>query len=116
MGGITIAQNPDGAKYDGMPRSAIESGVISHIMSIAEIAQYLSSIEVANNAVDALLHDDLRVQQIIELLNERLQRDFTGYKVRRWFDAYSDVSGAVQSVGLNEYLAFLTSSDSEAEL
>ena len=45
MGGITIAQNPDGAKYDGMPRSAIESGVISHIMSIAEIAQYLSSIE-----------------------------------------------------------------------
>ncbi len=116
MGGITIAQNPDGAKYDGMPRSAIESGVISHIMSIAEIAQYLSSIEVANNAVDALLHDDLRVQQIIELLNERLQRDFTGYKSATLIRRIQRRISAVQSVGLNEYLAFLTSSDSEAEL
>ena len=60
--------------------------------------------------------DDLRVQQIIELLNERLQRDFTGYKSATLIRRIQRRISAVQSVGLNEYLAFLTSSDSEAEL
>lgn len=115
-GGITIAQNPDGAKYDGMPRSAIESGVISHIMSITEIAQYLSNIDSANSAVDQLLHDEALIQKIISLLHERLQLDFTGYKSATLIRRIQRRISAVQSVGLTEYLAFLTSSDSEAEL
>jgi two-component system CheB/CheR fusion protein len=44
VGGITIAQNPETAKYDGMPRTAIASGFIDLVLSPAEIAAELVSI------------------------------------------------------------------------
>ncbi len=43
-GGITFAQEPTSAKYDGMPRSAIDSGCVDFIMPPAEIAQELHEI------------------------------------------------------------------------
>ena len=44
VGGITIAQNPPTAKYDGMPRAAIASGCVDLVLSPAEIAAELVSI------------------------------------------------------------------------
>jgi two-component system CheB/CheR fusion protein len=41
MGGITIAQRPDTAKYDGMPRAAIASGFVDLVLSPEEIASEL---------------------------------------------------------------------------
>ena len=37
-GGFTLAQRPDSAKYDGMPRAAIEAGVVDHVLTPEEIA------------------------------------------------------------------------------
>jgi two-component system CheB/CheR fusion protein len=44
-GGITFAQDPATAKYDGMPRSAIDSGCVDLILSPKEIAQELQRIQ-----------------------------------------------------------------------
>jgi len=44
MGGITIAQRPETAKYDGMPRAAIGSGAVDLVLSPAEIAAELVRI------------------------------------------------------------------------
>ena len=44
VGGITIAQSPETAKYDGMPRAAIASGFIDLVLSPQEIAKELTSI------------------------------------------------------------------------
>jgi two-component system, chemotaxis family, CheB/CheR fusion protein len=43
-GGITIAQTPESAKYDGMPRSAIATGMVDLVLSPAEIAAALVAI------------------------------------------------------------------------
>jgi two-component system, chemotaxis family, CheB/CheR fusion protein len=43
-GGITFAQDPATAKYDGMPRSAIDSGCVDFILPPKEIAQELHRI------------------------------------------------------------------------
>jgi two-component system CheB/CheR fusion protein len=43
-GGITIAQTPDSARYDGMPRSAIATGMIDLVLSPKEIADHISHI------------------------------------------------------------------------
>ena len=43
-GGFTFAQKPDTAKYDGMPRSAIEAGVVDHILTPEEIASRLPQL------------------------------------------------------------------------
>ncbi|MBN2896445.1 MAG: hypothetical protein JXK05_11225 [Campylobacterales bacterium] len=43
-GGITIAQDPKSAKYDGMPNAAIRTGNVDIILPPAEIAQEISDI------------------------------------------------------------------------
>ncbi len=44
-GGITFAQDPATAKYDGMPRSAIDSGCADFILAPKEIAKELRRIQ-----------------------------------------------------------------------
>ena len=43
-GGITFAQDPESAKFDGMPRSAIASGCMDFILSPENIAKELARI------------------------------------------------------------------------
>lgn len=44
-GGITFAQDPATAKYDGMPRSAIDSGCVDFVLSPGEIAKEIQRIQ-----------------------------------------------------------------------
>jgi two-component system CheB/CheR fusion protein len=44
VGGITIAQKPETAKYDGMPRAAIATGLVDLVVSPSEIAAELVRI------------------------------------------------------------------------
>jgi two-component system CheB/CheR fusion protein len=39
--GITLAQSPTSAKFEGMPLSAVESGVVDFVLPIAQLAQEL---------------------------------------------------------------------------
>jgi two-component system, chemotaxis family, CheB/CheR fusion protein len=43
-GGISFAQDPVTAKYDGMPRSAVDSGCVDFVLTSKEIAQELHRI------------------------------------------------------------------------
>lgn len=44
-GGITFAQEPASAKYDGMPRSAIDSGCVDFVLAPKDIAKELGRIK-----------------------------------------------------------------------
>ncbi len=44
-GGLTFVQDPESAKYDGMPRSALESGAVDHCLLPEAIAEELTLIE-----------------------------------------------------------------------
>jgi two-component system, chemotaxis family, CheB/CheR fusion protein len=43
-GGITIAQAPDTARHDGMPRAAIATGMVDLVLSPAEIGEQLAHV------------------------------------------------------------------------
>jgi two-component system CheB/CheR fusion protein len=45
VGGITIAQTPRTAKYDGMPRAAISTGMVDLVLAPQEIAEQLSHLQ-----------------------------------------------------------------------
>jgi len=77
-GGITIAQCPKGAKYSGMPLSAIDAGVADFVLPPKEIADKLmvipSTMEKDNLVPPSIL------EQILRTLKEEAQADFSGYK------------------------------------
>lgn len=87
-GGLTFAQLPDSAKFDGMPQNAINAGVADFILTPADIAKEL--IRLASHPyVLTPTHDKMGVeldhsnealQRIFALLRAHTNVDFTNYK------------------------------------
>src|ERR1700722_2674901 len=84
--GITFAQEPSSAKYDGMPASAIASGCVDFILAPAQIAKEIARIRQHPYIADAgspdgiHVSDDSEMESIFRLLRRSTTVDFTGYK------------------------------------
>lgn len=83
-GGATFAQNPDSAKYAGMPRAAIETVSVDFVQSpngiaheISHYVQLAPKIRVASHIADT---DAKRYEQLIKRVYEHTKVDFSGYK------------------------------------
>lgn len=99
QGGITLAQLPEDAEYDSMPRAAIETGMVDIVLAVAEMPQRL--VELARNI--KALHEDaaagrsalpvnaqqpqppskaneLALREILNELRVRTGHDFRHYK------------------------------------
>lgn len=87
-GGITIAQEPESARYDGMPRSAIATGMVDLVLSPARIAEELTRIArhpfVRQSPAAEAEYDghgfDAHLDRIFALLRNATGVDFTHYK------------------------------------
>ena len=87
-GGITFAQDPTTAKYDGMPRSAVAAGVVDFVLSPSEIAHELVKIgkhpyvkPLRDHEADALLSEpEDALSKVFVLLRRANAVDFTYYK------------------------------------
>jgi len=83
-GGLVIAQDPDEAEYDGMPRNAIAAGAVDLILPLAKIPEALARFAghryVKAAASDAALPAGEGTAQIIELLRKKTVHDFALYK------------------------------------
>ncbi len=86
MGGMAIVQEPDQAKYDGMPRSALETGLVDHTLKVEEIPRELLNYVKHPYLKVAEKHETeggpfiVYVEKILLLLRTVTGRDFTQYK------------------------------------
>ena len=87
QGGLTFAQDPASAAYDGMPQHAIDAGIVDFIIAPEKISQKLielrQSFTIAYSdgtvsAKDKINEDGFR--QILALLRVRVGVDFSFYK------------------------------------
>jgi two-component system, chemotaxis family, CheB/CheR fusion protein len=84
-GGITVVQDPQSAKFDGMPNSAIASGNADIIcppeVMMEEINTYVNEPRIARRVLDSFTEEDEEIlQQIFALLIEHTTFDFSMYK------------------------------------
>ncbi len=82
--GITFAQEPATAKYSGMPRSAVDAGVVDYCLPIPALAQELVRISqhpyvIAPESAPST-HDVTTLQQIIGTVRAATRVDFGEYK------------------------------------
>ncbi|MFA5956825.1 chemotaxis protein CheB [Hyphomicrobium sp.] len=122
-GGLVIAQNPDEAGYDGMPRNAILTSMVDFILPVAEIADVLTShakqISIARAKAGAA--SDLEpdwLSEIIDLLRAKTDHDFTLYKrgtLQRRIERRMAMS-SMESRGMKKYLEVLRGDTNELEL
>jgi two-component system CheB/CheR fusion protein len=88
-GGLTFAQD-DSAKFQNMPKSAVNEGVIDYILSPEEIAEELVSISKHADSFQLALEDqngdhisnaDEDLLTIVQALKKAIGVDFTHYKM-----------------------------------
>ncbi|WP_424928109.1 chemotaxis protein CheB [Amaricoccus tamworthensis] len=82
-GGITIAQDGETAKYDGMPTSAIQSGCVDLILSPQAIGTHLQKILTSPRDFDEFRKDNLEQSpnsDLLQILLARTRVDFRDYK------------------------------------
>lgn len=82
-GGAVLVQRPDTAKFDGMPRSAIDSGVVDSLGSPAELPQLLLRAlrqGGPDTSPDSAGEGSPRMRSILALLRREHGLDFSNYK------------------------------------
>lgn len=125
LGGVTFAQSPDDAKFDGMPNSAIATGKVDIVLPVAEIPQRL--LELRDNArvihLGAAEREDHQeageaplphrpdseraLQEIMVMLRTRTSHDFRRYKratVLRRLERRLQVNGIQDLPAYREFL------------
>jgi len=118
-GGITFAQEPSSAKFDGMPRSAIAAGVADFVMAPDQIAKRLVRIarhlHLAPNSPedDAAQEEEFALNRIFQLLRSVTGNDFMHYKhttIRRRVHRRMVLHA---NEALDDYVAYLQESPTE---
>lgn len=80
-GGFVITQEPTEAEYDGMPLSAIATGRVDAVLTLAEIPRAILNRQIRfEGKQDHPLQAQDRLAEIVELLRSRTPHDFTLYK------------------------------------
>jgi chemotaxis methyl-accepting protein methylase/signal transduction histidine kinase len=85
QGGIVLVQTPETAQYDGMPRSAMATGLVGHVLPIAKMPRVLLSY-----ARHAYVRGTGRaprvgktidpIAKILQILQSGQRQSFAGYK------------------------------------
>lgn len=119
-GGFVIAQQPESAKYDSMPRAAIGTGMVDIVLPAADIGVQLSSIVEHLRESDAA-HDadepepDEPFRAIVGLLKRRTRVDFELYKPNTLRRRIQRRINANRLGGMPQYLELLHTSDAEVK-
>jgi two-component system, chemotaxis family, CheB/CheR fusion protein len=112
--GITFAQEPTSAKYDGMPVSAIASGCVDFVMPPEGIAREIARIRRHPYIADGHKHeptqlggDEGDLDLIFRLLRRKTRVDFSGYKSPTIARRIQRRMALQKIEKLNDYAAFL---------
>jgi len=85
FGGLVIVQDPESAKFNGMPNSAIQSGCVDAILTPElipdEIIAYLKQGTLQNSFLKKVTEkDEKALLEILSLIEKHTPLDFTNYK------------------------------------
>ena len=120
-GGLTLAQDPAGAKADSMPSSAIKAGVVDIVAPAEEvverIAAYLRHAPPGHKA-DALpgVGEQSDLERIIVLLRSRTGNDLSLYKPSTLYRRIERRIALLQISGIASYVAYLRDNPQELDL
>ncbi len=119
-GGMVMAQNPESAEYDGMPRSAISTGLVDYVLPPAEMPAHLTAFVAHSSGSQRLstvktVERDDPLKRVLALLRTRTGHDFSQYKqttIRRRIERRMAVQQLRQ---LDEYVEALEAEPAEVE-
>jgi two-component system CheB/CheR fusion protein len=117
-GGMVMAQSPESAKFDGMPRAAIDTGLVDVVLPPEEMPSRLVGFlrrpfTTPADRSSLLLPDEDGLTRIFSLLREQSKLDFTFYKPSTVLRRIERRVSVCQCADLREYVRLMESKPSE---
>ncbi|TAF63382.1 MAG: PAS domain S-box protein [Cytophagales bacterium] len=118
QGGHALIQNPDTAKYDGMPIASLQTGLIDYSLPPAKIGQKITEIilqDAQQEEQPINIEEDALLQQIFALLNQRFGIDFGHYKTNTIIRRLDKAIKRLKIKSLEEYLHYIEKTPQELQ-
>ena len=117
-GGLVIAQSPDSAEHDGMPRSAIATGVVDLVLPPSAMMPQLAALTrralpASRPATTATGDDDDALLSLFVLLRAQTSHDFSQYKRNTILRRVERRMAVHQIARLDEYARYCQQSPAE---
>jgi len=118
--GITIAQDPSSAKYDGMPRSAINSNVVDYVLPVEKMPEkiiafekrlFIKILEKDETEEDVLGH----YENICAIIKLHTGHDFSFYKKNTIYRRVERRMSLQQIEKISDYVSYLSQNTSEVD-
>ncbi len=122
VGGVALVQSPETAQFTSMPTNAIPSGLVDEVLSPKDLAKTvfelirLSENFPTSSLEDSNLIDSTQLQQILEMLAENEDIDFSHYKVGTLSRRIHHRCALTRQDTLDDYIQFLAGSEEEQKL
>lgn len=121
-GGVVMVQDESTAKFDGMPRSAISTGMVDYILPPEKMPEQLVNyamhpfVSKMQREDKALKEDEDTMTKILALLRTRVGTDFTFYKPNTIIRRIEKRISVNQIDSIENYLSFINRSPNEAKI
>lgn len=117
---LVIAQSPKEAQYDGMPQSAIKTGVVDYVASVSEIPEIIENYigsAFTNTEENRLSFEGSKgnFTKILKLIQKRSGHDFSSYKKATIVRRIERRIALNKLSDLDEYLEFLQGNPEEQD-
>lgn len=121
-GGMVMVQSPETAKFEGMPRSAVDTGLADYILPIEQMPEELLTFFENNEKLGDFINEKVfytseeTLIQVLNHLKKVTNFDFLDYKRPTLLRRISRRMSVTKSSSLKEYLDFLKSNPEEAQI
>ncbi|MDB9524923.1 chemotaxis protein CheB [Oscillatoria sp. CS-180] len=121
-GGVALVQSPETAQFGSMPVNAISSGFVDKILSPKELAEAVCDIvqfvsdQKAEQGEDEAFVTQSQLRQIIEVLSEHEDVDFSDYKANTLRRRIRHRCALSRSSSVDDYLRLLQGYSEERKL
>jgi two-component system CheB/CheR fusion protein len=120
-GGMVMAQNPDSTEYDGMPRSAIATGLVDYVLPPAEMPDQLIAYvahafgKKPKMAAPPAPKPEDAMRKVFILLRAQTGHDFSRYKQNTIIRRIDRRMAVHQIEGMDAYVRYLQQTPAEVE-
>ncbi len=118
-GGMVMAQNPESTEFDGMPRSAINTGMVDFILPPAEmpaqLIAYTSHAFSVPRPVSDASKNGSALKKIFVLLRNQTKHDFSNYKLNTINRRVERRMAVYQIATINDYVKYLQQNPKEVD-
>ncbi len=116
--GLVIVQDPQLAKFDGMPRSSIATGRVDLILATskmhAEIINYINELPIVS-LIENNIDQDL-LNKVLTVLHKQTGCDFQQYKMPTILRRLSRRLAFLKISSVEDYLSYITENTNEGKI